>query len=306
MGMKKFYDKLLLLLAALILLGGIALYLVNSGKPAEIARPLQAQPADHPYAPVPVPESPEVRAQWPQPVEQSSTWTYDVFTPPKIYIDENGQFTAVPILPPPPPEPFGVYLAELKRDMYRIQIQGYIEEDRSDPSKSLVLLFDQERDVTVRLRQGEKSEASEIELVEFVIERLINAELGKVEVHARATIRDLRRNEEVLLVKDEILYESGVKVLLRSAEDPNFSVELTEPGAQFENAIGRYELKAISIETNSVTVEKFPKPEGDESKIMTLSAGQRPSAEPPAESRRSRSSPPASTSVPAPITEFPF
>ena len=29
---------------------------------------------------------------WYAPEEQSTGWIYDVFTPPKIYLDENGQF----------------------------------------------------------------------------------------------------------------------------------------------------------------------------------------------------------------------
>ncbi len=277
--MKKFYDKLVLLLAALVLIGGVALYFAESGKVASISAPTQVKPADNTYLPVPVPHAPETSAQWPQPTEQSSTWIYDVFTPPKIYLDANGQFTSEPILPPPPPEPFGVYLVGITRDLYRIQLQGYIEEDRKDAAKNLVLLFDQERNATIRLRIGETNETSQVELSNFEINRMINAEQGEVEVEAKATVRDLRTDAEVVLVEGEVLYETGVKATLASVEDPSFRMEFSEEGVSFENAIGKYTLLSINLEANSVTVEKMGSDESEEAKTMTLEAGAMPRAE---------------------------
>lgn len=300
--MKKFYDKIILLLAALVLIGGIVLYLVESKKVEAVAAPIQVRPADNAYMPVPVPHAPETSAQWPQPSEQSSTWVYDVFTPPKIYLDVNGQFTSEPILPPPPPEPFGVYLVEISRDLYRIQLQGYIEEDRKDASKSLVLLFDRERNATIRLRIGETDEASQVELLSFEINRMINAELGEVEIEAKATVRDLRTDAEVVLVEGEVLYETGVKATLASVEDPTFRIELSEAGVSFENAIGKYTLISINLEANSVTVEKMQTDGGEEAKTMTLEAGVKPKTETmPAPTRPNRRN-----ETPTAEFDFPF
>ncbi len=268
--MKNFYDKLILLVAVLILVGGVMLYVKKSGEAPDPSAPVRVQPADNPYSPVPAPETSTSEAAWPEPREQSSTWVYDVFTPPKIYIDEAGQFTAEGWIPPEPKEPFGLYLAEIKRDLYRIQIQGYIEEDRDDPSKSLVLLFDVERDATVRLRAGDKSDASEVEVVDFDINRQINADQGEVEVTARATIRDLRSDETVILTQGVPLYESGVDVTLRSEQIPTLEIELAEPGATFETELGEYKLLAINLEERSVTVEKLASGEEEESEIEEL------------------------------------
>jgi hypothetical protein len=255
--MKNFYDKLILLFAAVALVGGVMLYLQNAAQSPDLAEPVPVQPANNPYSPVPVPETPTTEVEWPEPKEQSSGWVYDVFTPPKIYLDENGRFTAVGWEPPLPKEPFGLYLAEIKRDLYRLQIQGYIEEDRDDQTRTLVLLNDQERDATVRLRAGETSQASEVEIIDFTVDRQVNADEGQVEVTAQATIRDLRSDETITLVKDEILYESGVKVLLRSKQLPNFEIELSEPGSTFETELGEYKLLSINLEERSVVVEKY-------------------------------------------------
>ena len=267
--MKNFYDKFILLVAVLVLVGGVMLYIKKSGEAPDPSAAVQVQPAGNSYAPIPAPETPTSEAAWPEPREQSSTWVYDVFTPPKIYINEAGQFTAEGWKPPEPKEPFGLYLAEIKRDLYRIQIQGYIEEDRDDPSKSLVLLSDVERDATVRLRAGETNEASEVEVVDFDIDRQINADQGEVEVPARETIRDLRTDETVTLTKAEPLYESGVNVTLRSEQIPSFEIELSEPGVTFETELGEYKLLAINLEERSVTVEKLGSG-GEESEIEEL------------------------------------
>ena len=268
--MKNFYDKLILLIAVFAVAGGVRLYLQKTAKARDLESPVKVQPADKPYVAVPVPETPSAEAEWPDAPEQSTGWTYDVFTPPKIYLDENGQFTAEGWVPPPPEEPFGIYLVGLERDAYRIQIQGYIEEDRQDPSKNLVLLYDEERGVPVRLRAGDRNEAAELEVLDFNIERKINAQMGEVEIIAQATIRDLRTGEELSLTEGERRYNNGITVSLRSNEDPSFGIELTEAGVTFENERFQYKLLSINLEENSITVEKLPSEEGRESEILTL------------------------------------
>lgn len=268
--MKNFYDKLILLIAVFAVAGGVRLYLQKTAKARDLESPVKVQPADKPYVAVPVPETPSAEAEWPDAPEQSTGWTYDVFTPPKIYLDENGQFTAEGWVPPPPEEPFGIYLVGLERDAYRIQIQGYIEEDRQDPSKNLVLLYDEERGVPVRLRAGDRNDAAELEVLDFNIERKINAQMGEVEIIAQATIRDLRTGEELSLTEGERRYNNGITVSLRSNEDPSFGIELTEAGVTFENERFQYKLLSINLEENSITVEKLPSEEGRESEILTL------------------------------------
>lgn len=303
--MKNFYDKLILLVAAVALVGGVMLYLNKSGEAPDSVAMVDVQPADNPYSPVPIPETPTNEASWPEPTEQSTTWVYDVFTPPKIYIDEAGQFTEIGWVPPVPPEPFGLYLAEIKRDLYRIQIQGYIEEDRDDPTKTLVLLNDEERNTTVRLRAGDTDQASEVEVIDFKIDRKINAEEGQVELTARATIRDLRTDETIVLTKDQIRYESGVKVTLRSEQLPNFEIQLSEPGATFENDLGKYKLLKINLEEQSVIVEKFPSDDESESEVEELTLkSEKPTNAPKASTNRPNRLP-TNEESPSPI-DLPF
>lgn len=274
--MNKIYDKLLLLLAVLALLGGIAVFVLKSGS-APDGQTAPLQPSGNPYEAIPVPESTSTEAAWPVPGEQSSGWVYDVFTPPKIFIDENGQFSAEGWAPPPPPKPFGVYLVEIVRKPYRIQVEGYIEEDLSDASKSLLLLFDEEAQTQIRIRPGETHVDADFEVLGFSIVRKIDPATSTVEKSATVTILDKRSGEEVQLVHGERLFDSGVTVVIASEDDPTSLIELTEEGTTFETVSGQYELQQINLEENTVTVEKQATEE-DEAEARTLS----PQSGPPA------------------------
>lgn len=253
--MNKIYDKLLLVISALVLAGGVFLYLQTSGGSTDANPSVDAQPANNPYNPEPIPESEGEDGNWPEVSEQSTGWRYDVFTPPKIFIDEQGQFSAEGWVPPPPPVPFGVYLAEIRRNPYRIQFEGYIEEDASDVSKTLLLFYDEEKQSQVRARPGETEPEHEFEVRDFTIER-IRTDDGGIDKVAEAIIYDQRRGEEVELIHGERLFDSGVTVVIRSNEDPSVEIALTEAPSEFETPSGNFTLKEINLEESSVTVEK--------------------------------------------------
>ena len=258
--MNKIYDKLLLAVAVLALLAGVGFYVTKSGETPSTA-PQVGQPGDNPYQVIPIPTSSEVTATWPDAVETSTQpplELYDVFTPPKIWIDKNGNFVfESPITPPPiPPPPFGLYLAGIERDVYRIQIEGYIEEDLKDASKSLVLLFDEETQKQVRARVGQKKAKSEFTLVSFTIERVKDKD-GNTSKNVIATILDQRSGEEVILKDGERLYNDTTTVVLASKEDATVKVVLQEAPKAFETTAGKFVLEAINLEESSVTVKKL-------------------------------------------------
>ena len=261
--MNKIYDKLLLALAVLLLLAGVGFYVMNLGNLPSSKPQISVQPADNPYQSIPVPEFSETEANWPEAEPQSTGWRYDVFTPPKIYIGDDGRFTIEPwevAGPVEPPAPFGIYLVSVSRDPYRIQLEGYIEEDRDDPSKNLALFFDEERQRGVRARAGDERPASDFKLLDFTVERIraSESEIGRV---ARATILDQRTGSEIVLVDNERRLEDTVTVIFRSEEDPDVEIKLTEAGQSFETPSGEYVLEEIYLEESSVKVKKL----GDES-----------------------------------------
>ena len=87
--MNKIYDKLLLAIAVLLLAGGVFLYLQKSDAVTSLNPSIDVQPADKPYLRETTSSLSPAEVNWPEASEQSTGWLYDVFTPPKIFIDEN-------------------------------------------------------------------------------------------------------------------------------------------------------------------------------------------------------------------------
>ena len=257
--MNKIYDKLLLAVAVLALLASVGFYVLKSGELPTAALQL-GQPSDNPYQSIPVPVSSSVTATWPNAEEtsqQPSDELYDVFTPPKIWVNADGSFGfKSPIDKTLPKPPFGIYLAKIERDPYRIQIEGYIEEDLKDASKSLVLLFDEEQQQQVRARIGDQNAKSEFTLVDFTIERVKDQD-GNISKNVNVTLLDQRSGEEVTLKHGERLYNDSTTIILRSNEDASVEIVLDEAAQAFETAAGKYLLQEINLEESSVTVKKL-------------------------------------------------
>ena len=257
--MNKIYDKLLLAVAVLALLASVGFYVLKSGELPTAALQL-GQPSDNPYQIIPVPVSSVVTATWPDAAEtsqQPADELYDVFTPPKIWVNADGTFGfKSPIDTTLPKPPFGIYLAKIERDPYRIQIEGYIEEDLKDASKSLVLLFDEEQQQQVRARIGEVIAEAEFTLQDFTIERVRDSD-GNISKDVNVTLLDQRSGEEVTLKHGERLYNDSTTIILRSNEDASVEIVLDQAPQSFETAAGKYQLQEINLEESSVTVKKL-------------------------------------------------
>jgi len=266
--MNKIYDKLLLAIAVLVLAGGVFLYIQKSGAAHSLNLPVGFQPADNPYLPEAVSSPIPAEVNWPEAPEQSTGWRYDVFTPPKIFIDPNGQFSEKGWEPPVPPPLFGIYLAKIEQKPYRIQIQGYMQEDDADPSKVRLLMFDEEAQKTVFARPGEEKPDAEFKVLSFDIERLVD-ENNNINKIARAIILDQRSGEEVILIDGERRYDSGFTAVIRSDEEASFNIELSEVASEFEGPAGHYTLLGINLEESSIKVNKHIT-ESEETETRTL------------------------------------
>lgn len=256
--MNRIYDKILLLIGLLVLVASAAFYLLSDG-PEDAGSVPAVAPLGSNYTPIALQEMSFSEVTWPQASEQSTGWIYDVFTPPKIYINlETGEWVSEGWKPPPPPKPFGLYLAEIERARYRIQLLGYIEEDFKDATKSLLLMVDEETGQNLRVRVGDSPEGNDFEVVDFTIERVFGDDGGITKL-ATASILDLRTDESVDLIHGKPLYTDGIALLLRSEEDPSLEWRPEAVGATLENERGSYRLAEINLEAATLAIEKtFP------------------------------------------------
>ena len=177
------------------------------------------------------------------------------------YLDENGQFVneGWKIYEP---VPFGVYLTQLEKIPYRIQLEGYIEEDRSDASKSLILLYNEETERSIRTRVGRRELGAEIEVIEFRIDRLRDAN-GNPYKEVFAVINDQRSGKTITLQNNKRLYLKDFAAELRSDSDSELEIKLSRVGQVFETTDAKYRLESVDFEQKSVSVYKFASDKND-------------------------------------------
>lgn len=238
------------------MLSGIVFYFVNSSmlSPGQ-TWPLQSR--EDKYQAIRLSDSIQQPAIWPEPVEQAPGVLYDVFTPPMIYVDMDGTFTFESPVDDRLSKPFDIYLAGIERGLYRIQLEGYVEEDLNDASKSLLLFYDREKNQQVRARVDDVVAGSEFTVLGFTIEyaRDVN---GNVEKSPVVTLLDHRDAQKRRLNHGEHFYNNNVTVILHSKEDPTFEVEITEqPPISFKTPLAEYVLEKINLEESSVTVRRL-------------------------------------------------
>ena len=252
------YDKLLLLAAFLLLAAGCYIYMATVDRAVlNVSHSQQSIPYTSLRAEINAPST----VNWSAPQEQSTGWIYDVFTPPKIYLDENCQFVneGWKIYEP---VPFGVYLTQLEKIPYRIQLEGYIEEDRSDASKSLILLYNEETERSIRTRVGRRELGAEIEVIEFRIDRLRDAN-GNPYKEVFAVINDQRSGKTITLQNNNRLYLKDFAAELRSDSDSELQIKLSRVGQAFETTDAKYRLESVDFEQKSVSVYKFASDKND-------------------------------------------
>lgn len=110
----------------------------------------ELKPVSKDYQPLSPPAISELEdITWEAPPAQDSEgfWLYEVFTPPKIYLDD-GKWDAKPPVPPKPPEPekvpnplppFGLDFKSIYRPPFRVIVESVIYSGL-DPAKSFVQL----------------------------------------------------------------------------------------------------------------------------------------------------------------------
>lgn len=272
--MNKFYDKILFVLGLLLLLGGVGFYLTSSDQlSADIPPELAGPPTGTSYAAVKISSIGGVAEEWVEPAAQSAgpEWIYDVFTPPIIYFDE----TTREFLPQPPrapdlPPPFGVELVEVKRDLYRLQLEGYLDAPSGDPADATLIFANEETGAAVRGAVGMDNDEVGFSVVSFAVPREeVDGLLRRVPT---VTIFDKRIQREVVLTTIQNLYleDSAVAVLEGTGEDrPRFEIESN--GESFTIGSANFTVTDISFDNQSVTVKKTA-PELEEPQERSLQA----------------------------------
>ncbi|MAV39569.1 MAG: hypothetical protein CML12_03205 [Puniceicoccaceae bacterium] len=250
--MKELNEKLIIAIAGVLLLAGLAFYVLF---PSEKS-PMTEEPTSvKAYDSIALPTSVTVNADWPEAQEQAKGELYDLFTPPEIYVNSRGEFVFRTPYFVSSDDPFGIELVDVVRNPYRFQLDGFVEEDRSDSSKTTILIHSVADGRSLRMSPQSTNEEYGIELLDWSVST--NSDLDEnTRVVARLKLRDSITNRIVNLRHDQNLYEEKISVLF-AVEGTNEQYILDGVNTSFFIDDIEYRLDAIDVENQTVLVTKL-------------------------------------------------
>ena len=255
--MKANLDKIILG-SALLVFGAVCLWVFGM-KPGVVDSAPLPDPTGSVYQGNSAVRQELERVPWqpPEPQSEDGKWVYDVFTPPRIFINpETNLFSVIPYTGPPEEEAFGVRLARFHRPLYRLQFEGYIEEDPKDPQRSLLRIYNRDSNVSELVKVGHVSTAGEFRILDFRVSRTLD-ESGLLVREETLRVEDTRTGREVLLKPGEPRYSERFILTFEgtlTGEGPRFDIQ--EEGESFQYEGATYTVERIDFSTGEVRMEK--------------------------------------------------
>ena len=268
--MEKFYDKVLLLLAVALLGVGLLIYL-NLGSNTVDSLPLVEN--RDPYQPIEFVPTVPAKSDWEEPSAQSAgpDWLFQVFTPPKIWIDENGEFTAEALTEP---VPFGISLLSISKQAYRFQFQSYLGDDQKPV---FIVLDDLVKGESLRVRLTEDNEDFKILSYELVKEEAKDSQVAGATLYNKfptLTLLDKKSDQVMQMVTGQTTYLDKVQAILESdSSGETYTVE--KAGDQFVDGEATFVVGEVNEQNRTVLLQKTYETDSgrtkQESQILSVS-----------------------------------
>ena len=258
--MNKYYDKLLLLVALLVLAGGISYSLGLGKKNISIENQItEAHLKGEPFAPLAPPAIEASVRAWNEPIAQDEKgeWLYGVFTPPKIYLNpKTGELLPRGIIDGPA-IPFGLELLTMSHVIYPIQFEAYFESVTGDPKDSTVMFFHTQRNESSGImKMGSVHKEWGITVSNLSVEK-INREDGTIETVSKVTVQDDNYNREFVFTPGEVVELEDQNVFtLKATGALGEEFIWKKEGDTFEKDGATYTLMQIDFDKKTLTVKK--------------------------------------------------
>jgi hypothetical protein len=266
---RKHYDKIFLGVALVALLIAFAFTFLRPSPPPA-TQDIPRLTSENTYRVSPPPQVNVEVASWEQPSAQSAgeAWVFDLFTPPVIYYNSViGEFDVRPDRPEQVQPDFGIQLAAIREEDYRVQLLGYV----GRPGDFLINLENAETGELVLAREGRQYQQLGIEVRAFRVERDRRGG-GDVEV-AHVVIFDQRLDREVALRSDQRLKDDRPTAIFRPTGEEGREIRARQ-GDSFNVGSNTYLVE--SIEPPLVTVVRVNRETPDERETKTLVVTRRP------------------------------
>lgn len=252
--MKELNEKLIITMALGLLAIGLGF---NFYFPSQKSIEAQAPSSIKKYQPIDIADAMAVNSEWPEAKEQAKGEMFDLFTPPEIFINENGEFVFRPPYAVTPKGPFGIHLLEIQLDPYRFQLEGFVEEDRNDQNQTTILVHSVEDGKSLRLSPNASDPQYGFRILEWRVDRNFDEnDTTTTEVIAWMKLEDLKENRIINLRHDERFYEDNIDIVFQVA-DSNEIYVLSATNESFFVGEVEYRLDEIDYENHTVLMAKL-------------------------------------------------
>ena len=249
--MKELNEKVILLISIILLAIGIGFNFLYPSQTVVDAKPPSAVKK---YNSVEIAEALAVNADWPEAREQSKGEMFDLFTPPEIFI-KNGEFLFRPPYAVVPQGPFGIQFLNANKDLYRFQLEGYIEDNQSSQNKTTILVHSVEDGKILRLSPDAYNTDYRFKILDWYIDRNFG-ENENNEVIAWLKIKDYLTDRIINLRHDKNFYEDKIQAAFK-VDGTNEIFLLTAIDTSFFVGDVEFRLDDVDFKNNSATVTKL-------------------------------------------------
>lgn len=271
--MKNAYDKILFVLALLVL-SGSACYYFNTDKSnkqasAKAKSVLASGPQGEAWQEIKVPEIKFDSKVWEAAKAQSEDkmWLYQLFTPPKIWIDNEGKF----VVQPPNSEKkleqtFGYKFSGLKHEPYPVKYKGFFVIDEkgspvyhvqlSDESNGRLMKGKVNEEITVFDSKSQANVKTGITIKNFEIKSVRDEKSSMVSKVYTVVLHDNALGRDITIASDKPTYidESKALVLSSDGNDGDWEIKAVGDSRKTENSV--YTVKELDMDNGVVVVEK--------------------------------------------------
>ena len=179
---------------------------------------------------------------------------FDLFTPPEIFI-KNGEFLFRPPYAVVPQGPFGIQFLNANKDLYRFQLEGYIEDNQSSQNKTTILVHSVEDGKILRLSPDAYNTDYRFKILDWYIDRNFG-ENENNEVIAWLKIKDYLTDRIINLRHDKNFYEDKIQAAFK-VDGTNEIFLLTAIDTSFFVGDVEFRLDDVDFKNNSATVTKL-------------------------------------------------
>jgi len=271
--MKKHYDKVFFLVAIAVFCAAAAFYFTRNPEIAKsktsVKNTLAQEPQGEAWQDKAVKYSISEPIPWmaPEAQDEASQWRFEVFTPPKIWVDKAGNFiTEAPPQDIEVEKVFAIKFGGVTSAVYPIKLAGTIGsidsphfqfENELDGSSfvgriGVDLMVKDSKDLT-----GRREIPTGLKVLSFTRERVKNADNTLTDV-VIVQLEDKNLGKTVELRTDKRTILPGERRIELFSSDDSQKWEIKEVGAQFDFANATYKVKELSFDDAFIVLEQIP------------------------------------------------